>query len=77
MMSPKESMTLWAAIGIAGKNGEVIGLVKKERFHLHALDLETLAKEIGEEVEAVANIDKCTCFTGQILNATKTKRDTQ
>ena len=44
------------ALGIAGEAGEVADLVKKARFHGHAIDKETVAKELGDVLWYVSNL---------------------
>lgn len=36
------------ALGLAGESGEIIDLIKKEVFHLHDLDEETIIEELGD-----------------------------
>ncbi len=40
-------MTVWNALGLAGKAGEVAEYIKKGIFHQHGLDIEKLKNEIG------------------------------
>lgn len=63
-------------LGLAGETGETIDVVKKHLFHKHGLDVEDLAKELGDilwylsqlsllfgislEYVATKNIDKLT-----------------
>lgn len=47
-ISPREIMVVWNAIGLAGEAGEVAELVKKGIFHQHGLDVEKMAREIGD-----------------------------
>ena len=49
-LTPKETMIVWAAIGIGGEGGEVIDLIKKGIFHRHGLDLAKIAEEIGDSL---------------------------
>lgn len=42
------NLLLNAALGLCGESGEVADLVKKYRFQGHDLDLEHVAKELGD-----------------------------
>ena len=41
-------LLLNSALGLCGESGEVADLVKKHRFQGHELDIEHIAKEIGD-----------------------------
>ena len=41
-------LLLNSALGLCGESGEVSDLVKKHRFQGHNLDLEHIAKELGD-----------------------------
>ena len=41
-------LLLNAALGLCGESGEVADLVKKHRFQGHDLDIEHIAKELGD-----------------------------
>lgn len=44
----KEDMLLDGALGLAGESGEVAEIVKKVKFQGHELDIERIAKELGD-----------------------------
>ena len=44
----KSAILLNAALGLCGESGEVADLVKKHRFQGHDLDLDHVAKELGD-----------------------------
>ena len=44
----KDDMLLDGALGLAGESGEVADMVKKFKFQGHALDVERIAKELGD-----------------------------
>ena len=44
----KSDALLNGVMGLCGESGEAIDLVKKHRFHGHALDRDALAKELGD-----------------------------
>lgn len=43
-----QSMLMMGVMGLAGESGEAVDLVKKYVFHEHALEIEHLAKELGD-----------------------------
>ena len=44
----KSAILLNAALGLCGESGEVADLVKKHRFQGHNLDIDHVAKELGD-----------------------------
>lgn len=44
----QEDLLLNSAMGLCGEAGEVIDLIKKEKFHGHELDKNELIKELGD-----------------------------
>ena len=48
------------ALGLGGEAGEVVELVKKHRYHGHALDADAVAKELGDVLWYVAEICSAT-----------------
>jgi NTP pyrophosphatase (non-canonical NTP hydrolase) len=44
------------ALGLGGEAGEVVEIVKKHRYHGHALDADAVAKELGDVLWYVAEI---------------------
>lgn len=48
--NPDSNLPLWlnGALGIAGEGGEVADMVKKHLFQGHPLDIDHLAKELGD-----------------------------
>ena len=48
--NPDSSLPLWlnGALGIAGEGGEVADMVKTHLFQGHPLDIDHLAKELGD-----------------------------
>lgn len=46
--SSKEAMTLCAALGLSGESGELADAVKKHFFQGHALEKDTVKKELGD-----------------------------
>ena len=44
----KSAILLNAALGLCGESGEVADLVKKHRFQGHDLDIDHVAKELGD-----------------------------
>ena len=43
-------------LGLAGEAGEVVELIKKHRYHGHALDPDEITKELGDVLWYVAEI---------------------
>ena len=52
--SGESSDLINGALGIAGEAGEVIELVKKHKYHGRDLDIDALAKELGDLLWYVA-----------------------
>lgn len=52
---PIEKLTN-GALGLGGEAGEVVELVKKHRYHGHALDADAVAKELGDVLWYVAEV---------------------
>ena len=48
MLGVKEEAILNGALGLNGEAGEVADIIKKNRFQGHILDLENVAKELGD-----------------------------
>lgn len=48
VISDKDVMTSWCAIGLAGEAGEVLELIKKGIYHQQGIDIEKVKKELGD-----------------------------
>jgi NTP pyrophosphatase (non-canonical NTP hydrolase) len=48
VISDRDMMAVWNALGLAGEAGEVADHVKKGVFHQHGIDPEKLKEEIGD-----------------------------
>ncbi len=44
----QDKVLTYAALGLAGESGEVAEIIKKTFYHGHALDKESLHKELGD-----------------------------
>jgi NTP pyrophosphatase (non-canonical NTP hydrolase) len=44
----QDKVLTYAALGLAGESGEVAEIIKKTFYHGHALDIESLHKELGD-----------------------------
>lgn len=53
-LSGLDLMLVWNALGLAGEAGEAAELVKKAVLHGHGLDVDKLAKELGDVLWYVA-----------------------
>ena len=53
-LSPKETMQIWCAMGLAGEAGEATDHIKKGIFHRHGIDKDKLIKELGDVLWYVA-----------------------
>lgn len=47
-LTPKETMIIWGAVGIAGEAGEIVELLKKAIFHRHGITPEVIKQLAGE-----------------------------
>ena len=60
VVTQKEVMILWNAIGAAGEAGELANTIKKGILHRHGIDTEKLKEEIGDTLWYLAGL--CTQF---------------
>lgn len=50
----QQQVLTYTALGLTGESGEVAEIIKKAFYHGHALEVETLSKELGDVLWYVA-----------------------
>ncbi len=56
--NPENEELLNYGLGLGGESGEVLDIIKKVRFHGHALDIDHIQGELGDILWYVSNIAK-------------------